>query len=59
MNLQFNAKGEFVHGRVLDEKRRPVPGTLLELWQANAGTGTRPIPTLPRWILTSAGAGAR
>jgi protocatechuate 3,4-dioxygenase beta subunit len=26
-----------VHGRVLDEERRPVPGTLLEFWQANAG----------------------
>lgn len=26
-----------VHGRVLDENRRPVPGTLVEIWQANAG----------------------
>lgn len=26
-----------VHGRVLDEDRRPVPGALLEFWQANAG----------------------
>ena len=26
-----------VHGRVLDENGRPVPGTLLEFWQANAG----------------------
>jgi protocatechuate 3,4-dioxygenase beta subunit len=26
-----------VHGRVLDENGRPVPGTLLEVWQANAG----------------------
>ena len=26
-----------VHGRVLDENRRPVPNTLLEVWQANAG----------------------
>jgi protocatechuate 3,4-dioxygenase beta subunit len=26
-----------VHGRVLDEEGRPVPGTLLEFWQANAG----------------------
>lgn len=26
-----------VHGRVLDEDRRPVPGALLEVWQANAG----------------------
>ena len=25
-----------VAGRVLDEDGRPVPGTLLELWQANA-----------------------
>ncbi|PWJ12885.1 protocatechuate 3,4-dioxygenase subunit beta [Jannaschia seohaensis] len=26
-----------VHGRVLDEAGRPVPETLLEVWQANAG----------------------
>jgi protocatechuate 3,4-dioxygenase beta subunit len=26
-----------VHGRVLDEDARPVPGTLVEIWQANAG----------------------
>lgn len=26
-----------VHGRVLDENGRPVPGVLLEFWQANAG----------------------
>ena len=26
-----------VHGRVLDERGRPVPGALLEFWQANAG----------------------
>ena len=26
-----------VHGRVLDENGRPVPNTLLEVWQANAG----------------------
>ena len=26
-----------VHGRVLDEGARPVPGTLIEIWQANAG----------------------
>ncbi len=26
-----------VHGRVLDEESRPVSGTLLEFWQANAG----------------------
>ncbi len=26
-----------VHGRVLDERARPVPGALLEFWQANAG----------------------
>jgi protocatechuate 3,4-dioxygenase, beta subunit len=25
-----------VHGRVLDENARPVPGTLVEVWQANA-----------------------
>ncbi|MGL4810953.1 MAG: protocatechuate 3,4-dioxygenase subunit beta [Beijerinckiaceae bacterium] len=26
-----------VHGRVLDESARPVPNTLVEFWQANAG----------------------
>ncbi|AVO39068.1 protocatechuate 3,4-dioxygenase subunit beta [Pukyongiella litopenaei] len=26
-----------VHGRVLDEDARPVPDTLVEIWQANAG----------------------
>ncbi len=26
-----------VYGRVLDENARPVPGALLEFWQANAG----------------------
>ena len=26
-----------VHGRVLDQNGRPVPGTLVEIWQANAG----------------------
>jgi protocatechuate 3,4-dioxygenase beta subunit len=26
-----------VHGRVLDERNRPVPGVLIEIWQANAG----------------------
>jgi protocatechuate 3,4-dioxygenase beta subunit len=26
-----------VHGRVLDEQARPVAGTLVEFWQANAG----------------------
>ena len=26
-----------VHGRVLDENSRPVPGVLVEFWQANAG----------------------
>lgn len=26
-----------VHGRVLDENQRPVPNTLIEVWQANAG----------------------
>ena len=26
-----------VHGRVLDEDARPVPGALVEIWQANAG----------------------
>ncbi|MEZ5912506.1 MAG: protocatechuate 3,4-dioxygenase subunit beta [Paracoccaceae bacterium] len=26
-----------VHGRVMDENGRPVPNTLVEIWQANAG----------------------
>jgi protocatechuate 3,4-dioxygenase, beta subunit len=26
-----------VHGRVLDENARPLPNTLVEIWQANAG----------------------
>src|SRR5687767_3067988 len=26
-----------VYGRVLDENARPVPGALVEIWQANAG----------------------
>ncbi len=26
-----------VHGRVLDENARPVPNTMVEIWQANAG----------------------
>ena len=26
-----------LHGRVLDENARPVPKTLVEIWQANAG----------------------
>lgn len=26
-----------LHGQVLDQDARPVPGTLMELWQANAG----------------------
>ncbi len=26
-----------VHGRVMDQLRRPVAGTLVEIWQANAG----------------------
>jgi protocatechuate 3,4-dioxygenase, beta subunit len=26
-----------VHGNVLDENARPVPGALIEIWQANAG----------------------
>lgn len=42
--LNYAAPGEspigeriIVHGRVLDENARPVPGTLVEIWQANAG----------------------
>ena len=26
-----------LHGQVLDENARPVPNTLVEIWQANAG----------------------
>lgn len=26
-----------LHGRVIDQDARPVPGTLIEIWQANAG----------------------
>ncbi len=42
--LNFARPGEsaigeriLVHGRVLDENARPVPRTLVEFWQANAG----------------------
>ncbi len=42
--LNFARPGEsaigpriIVHGRVLDENARPVPGALIEFWQANAG----------------------
>lgn len=42
--LNFAKAGEaaqgqriIVHGRVLDENARPVPGVLVEFWQANAG----------------------
>ncbi len=44
LSLNFARPGEsaigeriIVHGRVLDENARPVPGALLEVWQANAG----------------------
>ncbi len=43
-NLIVNFTGQpaigeriIVHGRVLDQNGRPVPGTLVEIWQANAG----------------------
>ncbi|WP_109468808.1 protocatechuate 3,4-dioxygenase subunit beta [Albibacillus kandeliae] len=43
-NLVVNFTGQpaigeriIVHGRVLDEMGRPVPGALVEVWQANAG----------------------
>ncbi|THH38630.1 protocatechuate 3,4-dioxygenase subunit beta [Aliishimia ponticola] len=34
-----SAMGEriILHGRVLDENARPIPNTLVEIWQANAG----------------------
>ncbi|MBT8460080.1 MAG: protocatechuate 3,4-dioxygenase subunit beta [Boseongicola sp.] len=42
--VNFAGEGEMaigprivVHGRVLDEAGRPIPGALLEVWQANAG----------------------
>ena len=42
--LNFARPGELpvgprivVHGRVLDENARPVPGALVEVWQTNAG----------------------
>ena len=44
LTLNFAKSGEsaigeriIVHGRVLDERGRGVPGALLEFWQANAG----------------------
>ena len=44
LTLNYAADGEsaigpriIVHGRVLDETGRGVPGALLEVWQANAG----------------------
>jgi protocatechuate 3,4-dioxygenase beta subunit len=39
LGLEGSAIGEriIVHGRVLDEMGRPVPNTLIEVWQANAG----------------------
>ena len=50
-----------VHGRVLDDDGRPVPDTLVEIWQANAGGRYRhrgdnwPAPLDPNFT----GAGAR
>ncbi len=42
--VNYAANGEsaigeriILHGRVLDENARPVPNTLVEIWQANAG----------------------
>jgi protocatechuate 3,4-dioxygenase beta subunit len=44
LTLNFAKVGEsaigqriIVHGRVLDENARPIPGVLVEFWQANAG----------------------
>jgi protocatechuate 3,4-dioxygenase beta subunit len=43
-NLIMNYTGQpalgervIVHGRLLDENARPVPGALIEIWQANGG----------------------
>ncbi len=50
-----------VSGRVLDEDARPVPGALVEFWQAIAAgaTATRRKATSRRSIRTSAAAAAR
>lgn len=44
LTLNYAAPGEsavgprvIVHGRILDERGRSVPGVLIEFWQANAG----------------------
>jgi hypothetical protein len=42
-----------VTGRVLDEDGRPFRGALVEIWQANAGTGTRSTSTRRRSTRTS------
>ena len=36
-NICLDGKGEpvWVHGRVLDGKRMPIPGAMLDVWQAN------------------------
>jgi len=36
-NICLDGKGEpvWVHGRVLDAKRKPIPGAKLDVWQAN------------------------
>ena len=36
-NICLDGKGEpvWVHGRVLDGKRKPIPGAMLDVWQAN------------------------
>ena len=41
-----------VTGRVLDTDGRPVPHTLVEIWQANAG---RPLPAHRRQLAGAAG----
>ena len=49
-----------VHGRVLDEDGRPVPDTLVEIWQANGpgGTSTWSTSIRRRSIRTSPAPGA-
>ena len=44
MILNYASPGEaaigpriIVHGKLMDEDRRPIPGKLIEVWQANAG----------------------
>lgn len=66
--LNYAAEGEMaigqriiVHGRVLDQNGRGVPGVLLEFWQANAGgaIATRKRAIWPRSTPILVGVAAR